>query len=97
MATPSIRPIRNCLYGWMYKATQLSACVASARWRAGEHSCSGGVRSVARPALTLLNAPLVRCSVILYVRVHTEPNGETRKRSVHMCLENIVAFYFIIS
>ena len=34
----------------MYKATQLSACVASARWRAGERSRSGGVRSVARHA-----------------------------------------------
>ena len=39
-------------------ATKLSACVASARWRAGERSRSGGVRSVARRALTLLNAPL---------------------------------------
>ena len=27
----------------MYKATQLSACVASALWRAGERSRSGGV------------------------------------------------------
>ena len=43
----------------MYKATQLSACVASARWCAGERSRSGGVRSVARRALTLLNTPLV--------------------------------------
>ena len=43
----------------MYKATQLSACVASARWRVGERSRSGGVRSVARRALTLLNVPLV--------------------------------------
>ena len=43
----------------MYKAIQLSACVASARWQAGDRSCSGGVRSVARRALTLLNAPQV--------------------------------------
>ena len=42
----------------MYKATQLSACDASALWRAGERSRSGGVRLVARRALTLLNAPL---------------------------------------
>ena len=35
----------------MYKATQLSACVAGARWCAG---CE-----VARRALTLLNTPLV--------------------------------------
>ena len=41
----------------MYKATQLSACVASARWRAGECSHSGGVCSVEQRALTLLNAP----------------------------------------
>ena len=32
---------------WMYKATHLSACVASALWRAGQRSHSGGVRSVA--------------------------------------------------
>ena len=44
----------------MYKATQLSACVAGARWHAGERSRSGGVRSVSRLALTLLNAPQVK-------------------------------------
>ena len=43
---------------WMYKATQISVCVASTRWRAGERSRSEGVRSIARRALTLLNAPL---------------------------------------
>ena len=43
---------------WRYKATQLSACYgASTCSRAGERSRSGGVRSVARRALTLLNAP----------------------------------------
>ena len=44
---------------WMYKVTHLSACVASALWRAGDRSPSGRVRSVARRALILLNAPLV--------------------------------------
>ena len=43
----------------MYKAIQLSACVASARWQAGDRSCSGRVHSVVRRALTLLNAPQV--------------------------------------
>ena len=38
----------------------LSVCVASARLCAGERSRSGGVRSVAQRALTLLNAPLRR-------------------------------------
>ena len=62
MAAPSIRPIRNCLYGRYIGCTRRHSYqpVASARWRAGERSRSGGVSSVARRALTLLNAPLVR-------------------------------------
>ena len=53
MAAPS-RPVRNCLYD------RHIGCTRRHSWRAGERSRSRGVRSVARRALTLLNAPQIR-------------------------------------
>ena len=50
---------------WMYKGTHLLACVASALWRTGGGSRSGGVRSVAQRALTLLNASQVVYSQLI--------------------------------
>ena len=67
----------------MYKATQLSACVASARWCAGERSRSGGVHSVARRALTLLNAPLVVGLLVTEQDIHSGSGLVTNRTEVY--------------